>query len=325
MFLNSLGGLQGLSLFEESLRRRISAPGWLTVAILLGMAFSYLLVLLKPKRIHRNQFDDSQESESEPIKSITQTTRTPAQDFALILILMGGLLVLFTEFFYLLDQFGTRMNTVFKFYYQTWIFWGLAAAFATAVLLRELRRFWAILFRIGLAILLIVAFAYPLFSLWNKTNGFNPTSGFSLDGAAYMQSRNPDEAAGIQWLQIAPPGVVLEAVGTSYSEFARVATLSGQQNVLGWPGHERQWRGGGEEIGNREGDVEIIYRSNNWEEAKSLLDLYNVRYIYIGPLERLTYRVSETKFQSHLGEPVFNSGEVSIYEIPREDDTTRSY
>jgi uncharacterized membrane protein len=233
---------------------------------------------------------------------------------------MGGLLVLFTEFYYLRDQFGSRMNTIFKFYYQAWIFWGLAAAFGVSVLLKELRRYWGIVFRIGLAFLFIVALAYPLLSLWNKTNGFNPPEGFTLDGAAYLEISAQDEMTGIRWLESAPPGVVIEAVGPQYSEYARVATLSGQPNVLGWAGHESQWRGGRDEIGTREEDIELIYRTNNWEDAKGLLDLYNVRYIFIGPLERRTYRVNESKFERFLGEPVFELGQVSIYEIPKEID-----
>jgi len=230
---------------------------------------------------------------------------------------MGSLLVIFTEFFYLRDQFGSRMNTIFKFYYQAWIFWGIAAAFGTAILLKELRRFWGIAFRIGLALLLLAALTYPLLSLWNKTNGFNPPSGFSLDGTTYYELSAPEEMAAIHWLGNAPPGVVLEAVGPQYSEYARVATLSGQPNVLGWAGHESQWRGGREEIGSREEDIALIYQTDNWEDTKGMLDLYNVRYIFIGSLEHRTYRVDESKFERVLGEPVYKSGEVSIYEVPR--------
>lgn len=325
MFLDSIGGFPETSLILESIRSRFTGFGWVTVALLLGIAFAYLLALLDRLRNQQQPNIAAQGQEGEQTIELRRTGKKVAQDFMMILVVMGGLLILFTEFFYLIDQFGTRMNTIFKFYYQTWIFLGLAAAYGTAYLLQVVRGFWGVVFRIGIGIVLLTAFAYPLFSLWNKTNGFNPNAGYSLDGAAYMDNRNPDEATGIQWLKYAAPGVVLEAVGGSYSEFARVATLSGQQNVLGWPGHESQWRGGGEEIGNREGDVEKIYEINNWDQTKSLLDLYNVRYVYIGHLERLTYQVNETKFQQFLGDPVFSSGEVRIYEIPREDETTFSY
>jgi uncharacterized membrane protein len=90
--------------------------------------------------------------------------------------------------------------------------------------------------------------------------------------------------------------------------------------VLGWAGHESQWRGGRTEIGTREEDIETIYRSNNWEDTKQLLDMYNVRYIFIGTLERRNYRVNEVKFERFLGAPVYKSDQVSIYEVPMELD-----
>ena len=46
---------------------------------------------------------------------------TPQTGFALLLIAAGLVLTLVPEFVYLRDNFGTRMNTVFKFYYQAWL------------------------------------------------------------------------------------------------------------------------------------------------------------------------------------------------------------
>ncbi len=317
IFLNTFGGESASSLLADSISRRFSGLGWVTLVFLLGLTFGYLLNLIRSKSVHVGSKDSSMKGEEAAIHQSDWTLHPSSHDFVFLLILMGGLLVLFTEFFYLRDQFGSRMNTIFKFYYQTWIFWGLAAAFGSAVLLQELRRFWAVAFRIILGILLLMAMVYPLLSLWTKTNGFNPTAGFTLDGTAFLDMTAQDDMAGIRWLQTAESGVTVEAVGPQYSEYARVATISGQPSVLGWVGHESQWRGGRKEIGTREEDIEIIYRSNNWEDTKNLLERYNVRYIYIGTLERRTYRVNESKFEQHLGEPVFKSGQVSIYEVPR--------
>ena len=41
--------------------------------------------------------------------------------FALLLVLTGTALTLMPEFFYLIDQFGWRMNTIFKFSFEAWI------------------------------------------------------------------------------------------------------------------------------------------------------------------------------------------------------------
>ena len=54
----------------------------------------------------------------------------PAKGFALLLMAIGLALVYVVEFAYLRDNFGARINTVFKFYYQAWALWSVASAYA---------------------------------------------------------------------------------------------------------------------------------------------------------------------------------------------------
>ena len=86
-------------------------------------------------------------------------------------------------------------------------------------------------------------------------------------------------------------------------------------NVIGWPGHESQWRGGAEEIGTREEDIRRLYETTNWAEAEFIINQYQIRYILIGSLERNVYRVNEVKFENRV-KTVFREGSVLIYEIP---------
>jgi uncharacterized membrane protein len=79
--------------------------------------------------------------------------------------------------------------------------------------------------------------------------------------------------------------------------------------------HEGQWRGSYEPQGNRQQDIRSIYELRDWESTLALLRQYNVRYIFIGSLERSTYRIYEDKFEQNLRR-VFSQGQVTIYEGP---------
>ena len=52
---------------------------------------------------------------------------------------MALVLTLFPEFLYLKDNFGVRINTVFKFYYQAWTLWSLAAAYGLYSIMADSR------------------------------------------------------------------------------------------------------------------------------------------------------------------------------------------
>jgi uncharacterized membrane protein len=160
-----------------------------------------------------------------------------------------------------------------------------------------------------------MALTYPALSIITKTNNFNPPNGWTLDDFARIQRENPDEAAAITWLKSAAEGVVAEAVGGSYTGFARISEYTGLPAVLGWPGHESQWRGTGAPQGTRQDDIALLYRTSNWVTARDILNKYKIRYVYIGDLEHSTYPVQEAKFQQNLIR-VFQQGNVTIYEVP---------
>ncbi len=327
MFLNNQGmaSLQIGPLLVEATLDRLKAPGaWITLLILIGLALAAIMARSKTTVVdpNTNLVDGNDETESEiqariPGKAQVNRIKWMQENgFVLLLVLMGGLLTLIPEFFYLLDQFGGRMNTIFKLYFQAWLVWSIAAAFGTAVLLQSLRRKPGLIFRAGMVILLFMGLVYAPVMLADRTNGFQPPAdGLSLDGLASFRLYNPDEAAGIDYLKSAAPGVVAEAVGGQYSAYARVATQTGLANVLGWPGHESQWRGSDAAFNTRFGDIERLYSTNDWAEADAILRQYSIRYIFVGGLERSTYRVNEKKFQDNLVQ-VFSQGNVTIYEVP---------
>jgi uncharacterized membrane protein len=323
IFMASVAAPGRGELLQQAFQRRlINSGGWLTLGLLLAATLTIFISNLS------SHFNDRAGTESKVIAS-AHARISPASFFSLLLITLGLLLTLAPEFFFLRDQFGWRINTIFKFYFQAWLLWGVAAAYATAVLLHELDTHlnkFNIVFRISLVVILGASLVYPVLSTWSKTNGFNPGGGWTLDGTAYMQQL-PDETAAIHWLEYAQPGNVAEAVsatGGSYSEYGRVSMLSGQPALLGWVGHESQWRGGNEEIGSRQKDIELIYCARDWSQALPIVQQYQIRYIYVGGLERSTYQpnsdscasgLNEAKFRRALT-PVFQQGDVTIYEVP---------
>jgi YYY domain-containing protein len=251
--------------------------------------------------------------ESTPLERQNELSPEP---FIFLLILFGALLVLAPEFIFLKDGFGSRMNTVFKFYYQAWLMWSLAAAFGTIILLRELRGVRRGVFAAIFVLVLGMAMVYAPLAFGTKANPLSMlASDLTLDASAHLNLSSPDDAAAINWLKTAPLGVVAEAVGGQYSEYARAATYSGQPNVIGWPGHEGQWRGGYQEVGSREDDIRRLYETRTWDEAKSILDQYDITYVYVGNLERNTYNLFEEKFRANLP-VVYEQGSVTIYVVP---------
>lgn len=231
--------------------------------------------------------------------------------FVMLMTLLGGVMVLAPEFVYLRDVFGARMNTIFKFYYQAWMLWSLAAAFAAVILLRNGRRIAKAL----VIVVVLLGLIYPVLAFPTKTQQFRPAAGYTLDASAYLERNQPNEAAAIRWLAEAPLGVVAEAVGGQYTGFARVATHSGQPTVLGWPGHQGQWRGGYTEVGTRETDIRTLYETPSWQTALEVIRRYDIAYVYIGSLENSAYFVMSEKFEQnlHLG---FEQGGVRIFLVP---------
>ena len=314
------------AVFNADSLRRLSYLGGLMTLLAIGIPA--LAILLSP-RVPASKSGERGTQQGETVSK-----------FVMLLIALGAVLVIAPDFIYLRDTFGYRINTVFKFYYQAWMLWGLAAAFGVALLFENLSGAWSIVFRAGLGFLLIMALTYPVFSLPERTNGLQLaravdllgtilktkdaqektsaqqelSSLWTLDYFEVLQRQNPDEAAAIRWLDSAPQGVVAEAIGGSYSTYGRVSVYTGYPTVLGWPFHEYQWRGSFTPQGTREKDIETLYATSDWQAAQEIISRYNIRYIFVGGLER-GKSLQEEKFQQHL-QLAFRQGNVAIYEVP---------
>jgi len=293
-----------------SARRLAFAGGLLTLVALLGWTAAYLTATQAKA--------ESAPTESHSGRSRVHAESAPAGDqplpFLLAMILIGGLLVLGPEFVYLRDGFGNRMNTVFKFYYQAWMLWSLVSAYALAVIFSQSRDWTTWAARVVLVGVLVMGLAYPWFSLPSRVNRFQSEQP-TLDAAAYLARYTPEDAAVIEFLRGQPNGVVAEAATRdSYTEYARIATHSGLQNVVGWGWHQWQWRGSDRETAGRFEDLRILYETPSWTQASEILARYNIRYVVVGGLEQRTYRMNEAKF-ANLRE-IFRAGNTVVYLVP---------
>jgi uncharacterized membrane protein len=251
---------------------------------------------------------------------------------------LGFVLVIGADFFYIQDTFADRMNTVFKVYYQAWTLFGIAAAGTGVVIWREFAgASWRkpALVAVGVAAL-AAGLAYPLIAYQDWID-FNQTTyrfeGWqTVDGLAYIDVSHSDELAAIAWVadNAGDDDVVLEAAGCPYGNSyrldmrnSRVSAFTGVPTVIGWGGHEHQWRNGQRE------DEEIVPRQENvramFENPSSeLFDTYGVTYLYVGSLERegdpdcrvleVPYAgVTDSSYPGDGWELAFRSGDVSIY------------
>ncbi|HSQ39340.1 MAG TPA: hypothetical protein VLM78_04205, partial [Anaerolineales bacterium] len=142
----------------------------------------------------------------------------------------------------------------------------------------------------------------------------------TLDGAAWLATSRPGDYAAIQWLNanVAGAPVIVEAPGDQHRAYVyegRVSALTGLPTVLGWAGHQRQWRGNYDEPARREQDLETLFTTLDQTEAKVILARYDVAYIYVGPVERERYPAEGLAKFAAMFPAVYEGGDVVIYRV----------
>ena len=265
--------------------------------------------------------------------SLARQGRESASSFVLLLLALGFFIVMVAELFHIVDSFGgpwRRMNTVFKVYYQAWLLLGLAATFGVYALWSvrpsssSYQKWLGVLAAVGryggggvFALLLVASLYYTIGATLERSGAYaEPMEGRTLDGLAYLHQEEPGAYEAIAWLRDeAPPGRIVEAVGDDYSRFGNVSASTGLPTVLGWKGHELQWRGSSEPFVGREEDIAAIYSGADPAEAQRLLNDYRVRYVYLGRRERERYGVSTLWQYQEFLRTAFQHEDVIVYEL----------
>ena len=318
------GGSLGQALSEFA-RERLANP-WLMLLL------TAMLALTLAALIYKRPSTQPDPLESASSQAMSRTSVDASTSFTLLLVLMGLLLTMSVEILYLRDSFGVRMNTVFKFYYQAWVMFGITSAYSIWWLLNRgkdiLRRIGSIFFISSTILLIGAALVYPLIAGYSRVDGFRTTP--KLDGTANLAAANPDDWAAIAWLKNNVTGVpvILEAPGKSYNYEGRISAFSGFPAVLGWAYHEGQWRGNFDQQSLREPDIQTIYTTRSGDQALELLRKWGVKYVIVGeteinyiqqlcadPNRACNLSLALSKFDTVLT-PVFQQGNTTIYVVP---------
>ena len=252
-----------------------------------------------------------------------------ATTFVLCLFAIGLSLTYLPEFVYLRDNFGNRMNTVFKFYYQSWLLLGIAASYTIFRYVelaanhlkgvergtRETPGMGTILPAASL-LLILLCLVYPVAGAYAKIKGFG-TRAPTLNGLAYV---GEEELAVIDWIRrnTSPNAVILEAKGASYNAgTARISAATGRATLLGWDGHEAQWRGRayGEMAAGREEAIGEVYLRPRPSTLRETFQHWGIDYVLVGPAERARFGITPVLVErlDEAMELAFERGSYRIY------------
>ena len=324
------------AIFPAVLRAKLIYSGTtILLTALLSMIVTTWITIFnaKKQRSKEAKKENGENITPSPHHPITPSPHHPftqsSLPFLLLLIATGVLLTLGPEFVYLKDNFGFRLNTIFKFYYQAWVLLGIAAIVGLDYLWREFvdaARIAPVLATGGYGLTFLLALMFPYYAVQSRAVEYRGPAASenrlpaTLNGLAQLQYFNQDEYDAIMWLKNNVDGnpVVLEATGGAYSSYARVSANTGLPTLLGWANHEYQWRGSSTpEPGMRDPVIRDIYSRPFWENTGDLLNLYNVEYIYVGGLEMSAYGSGgllpgKEKFDEQL-EVAYQNNTVTIY------------
>jgi uncharacterized membrane protein len=230
-----------------------------------------------------------------------------------------------------------RMNTVFKFYLQTWTLFSISAVASLGWLLKDTSRWlpsWRAAWQVAVIILVFSTGLYPLLGgLAKVKDRMSLEAPHTLDGIEYMKYAFYDDLGvrmdlsqdyqAIRWFQenVSGSPVIIEGNMVEYHWGNRFTIYTGLPNVIGWNWHQRQQRARAPEyvIPERINDVTEFYMTPDIDRAQLILAKYNVEFIVVGQLEHALYPGGGLeKFEQYDGalwNEVFRDGDTVIYQV----------
>ncbi len=266
--------------------------------------------------------------------------QSTARRIVLFLVGSGLMLTLLVEMIVLEGDIG-RMNTVFKFYLQVWVIFGVSAAAAFGWTLENLSHWrprWSAAWQIGAALLISSAALFTAMATLAKIDDrMAPSAPHTLDGMAYMAYAGYTDTSermdlsqdyhAIRWLQEHVDGspVIVEAnLRELYRWGSRMTIYTGLPGVVGWEWHQQQQRTAaipGEWVSRRIAEIDQFYQTEDLAAAEAFLRKYEVAYIIVGQQERGRYAGAGldkfAKANGALWREVFRLDDTVIYEVIR--------
>ena len=246
----------------------------------------------------------------------------PLETFIVTASIWATILIIVPELVYVVDIYGSgysRANTMFKFTYQAFMIFAVLMSYGIVRMILYWKRRPS--FRtLGIVLLVILIWTADYFPVATKLwmgNVLTKEAYKGQDATAFLETNMPEEAEAIRYLDehIEGTHVVLTVDGNSYSENDMLSAMTGLPTILGWYNHELLWRDDSEDLNKKKMDISSIYTNTDTDFVKSLLDHYNVEYVYIGSMEKAAYPNLNLDGLKSLGTVEFTSSEGNVIVI----------
>lgn len=252
---------------------------------------------------------------------------------AAIAVCVGVLLLI--EYVVVRNDVG-RMNTVFKFSFQLWVWFALIVPIIIYRLFEKGNRVAGVL-ALGLVALGLL---YPLGAIPARYTA-NASGGLTLDGNRFLQTlviaaredmprtfTADEDSALIYFMRQELRGfpIIAEWYTAEYQWNSRISVQTGLSSVVGWANHMRQqYSRMVPLVTERIADMQQLYRSENPTEIANLIEKYQIDYIVVGQLELgygspITFALLDQMAQAGTLEVAYRVGETVLYRVVRSDE-----
>ena len=233
-----------------------------------------------------------------------------------LLLFTAFILLYLSELFYVKDIFGNRMNTIFKFHYQVWIVFSITSGISLKFLFEyNLRNITRIILSISFLILATSNIYFVTASYLTKikeSSNLNP----NLSSINHLENdTNKYELIKYLRLNSNHNDVIIETQGKSYTNDSQISSESRIPTILGWVGHQLQWRSNHSDIYNREEDIDTFYISNDSQEIINIINKYSITMIILGPNEIEKYNINSLNKFLNISEIIYKNNDYTLLKV----------